>query len=92
MGGNMKQIIIGIIMIVVSLLMFGIVLDSVQTLLSWTSGGATIADFTGLEQLVTISPLLIFIGLLAGGGWLTFTGFKAGQEGGGRKKGARGLH
>jgi hypothetical protein len=78
-------------MIVVALLMFSIVLDSVQALLSWTSGGATISDFTGLEQLVTISPLFIFIGLLASGGWLTFSGFKAGREGGGGRR-ARRLH
>lgn len=91
MGGNIKAIVVGIIMIVVALLMFGIVLDSVQALLDWTSGGAVISDFTGLEQLVTISPLLIFIGLLAGGGWLTFKGFGAGEGGGGRHRG-RGLH
>ena len=85
MGGDMKKMIVGIIMIVVALLMFGIVLDSVATLLAWSSGGSTIATFTGLQQLVTISPLLIFIGLLAGGGWLTFSGFSGVRSSGGKK-------
>jgi hypothetical protein len=90
-GGNLGKIVMGIVMIVVAMLMFGIVLDSVDALISWTgTGGATIADYTGLEQLVTISPLLIWLGLLAGGGWLTFKGFAGEREG--RRKGNRGLH
>jgi hypothetical protein len=79
----------GVILIMVAFIMFAVVLDSVDTLLSWTgAGGTTLADFTGLEAIITIAPLLIFIGLLAGGGWLTFQGLRS--EGGG--KAGRGLH
>ena len=93
MGKNVSGIIIGLIMIVLALAMFPIVLDAVATLLAWTGGGSTLATFTGLTALVTITPLLVFIGLLAGGGWLTFSGFKGGGIGGGGKKSKNsGLH
>jgi len=90
-GDNMKTIVIGLLMIVIALAMFPIVLDSVAAVLAWTSGGSSISTFTGLEALVKISPLLIFIALLAGGGWLTFEGFKSTSSGGGSKS-SRGLH
>lgn len=90
MSGNFKTIVIGLLMIVIALAMFPIVLDSVAAVLAWTSGGSSIATFTGLEALVKISPLLIFIALLAGGGWLTFEGFRGGSSGG--SKSDRDLH
>lgn len=92
MGSDFRNIVVGIIMLVVSFLMFGVVLDSVDTLLSWTgAGGTTLADFTGLEAIIMIAPLLIFIGLLAGGGWLTISGIRGSVAAGGGRAG-RGLH
>lgn len=92
MGGDLRNVVIGVILLVISFLMFGVVLDSVDTLLAWTgAGGTTLADFTGLEAIITIAPLLIFIGLLAAGGWLTFAGLKGAAGGGGGKAGRR-LH
>lgn len=86
---QLTSIVIGIIMIMISFIMFGVVLDSVDTLLSWTgAGGTTLADFTGLTAIVTIAPLIIFIGLLAGGGWLTFRGLSMGGGG----KAGKSLH
>lgn len=89
---QLTMIVFGIIMLVISFIMFGMVLDSVDTLLSWTgAGGTTLEDFTGLPAIVTISPLLIFIGLLAGGGWLTFSGIR-GATSGGSKRASSNLH
>lgn len=93
MGKNVQYIIIGLIMIVLALAMFPIVLDAVATLLAWTGvGSASLSDFTGLTALVTITPLLVFIGLLGSGGWLTFKGFRSGGERSGGKKRGSGLH
>jgi hypothetical protein len=88
------KLVTGIIMIVISLLMFGIVLDSISTLLAWTSGGLTLEDFTGLQAIVSIAPLLIFLGLMTAGGWLTISGLKGefGSGGGGGGGRSRGLH
>ena len=86
---SIQSVVMGVILIMVAFIMFAVVLDSVDTLLSWVgAGGTTLADFTGLEAIITIAPLLIFIGLLAGGGWLTFQGLR----GGGGGKAGRGLH
>ena len=80
---KLGSLVTGIIVIVIAFLMFGIVLDAVDALVTRGLG-----DYTGLEAIVTISPMLIFLGLLAGGGWLTFTGLRG--EGGG--KAGRRLH
>jgi formate-dependent nitrite reductase membrane component NrfD len=77
---KMGTMVVGIIMMVVALIMFPIILDAVSTIL----GNANIADYTGLETMVAIAPLLVFIGLLAGGGWLTFKGLTAGRTGKGK--------
>jgi len=88
--GDTTKIVIGLVMIAVALIVFPIVLTGVDTILAWTgTGAATIADFTGLETLVSIAPLLIFIGLLVGGGILTFSGFKAVRAGGGGRSRSR---
>lgn len=75
---DMTKIVIGLVMIAVALIVFPIVMTGANEVLNWSgTGSATIADFTGLETLVKIAPLLIFIGFLAGGGILTFAGFRA---------------
>jgi hypothetical protein len=76
----MTTMIIGIIMMVVALIMFPIILDAVSTILA----DANLADYTGLETMVAIAPLIIFIGLLAGGGWLTFKGLTSGRSSSGK--------
>jgi len=79
MGRDTTKIVIGLVMIAVALIVFPLVMTAANEILQT----ATIADYTGLETLVAIAPLLIFISLIAGGGWLTFAGFKARAGGGG---------
>ncbi len=85
---DMSKMVVGIVMIAVCLIVFPIVLTAANEILQWTgTGSATISDFTGLETLVAISATLIYIGLLVGGGWLTFTGVKGyrrSKKGGGK--------
>ena len=72
---DMTKMVIGLVLIAVALIVFPIVMTGANEVLQWTgTGSATISDFTGLETLVQIAPLLIFIAFLAGGGILTFQG------------------
>jgi len=68
-GGKM---IIGLVMIALAIIIFPIVLSAVSTILA----DANIADYTGLSTLVAITPVLLWIGLIAGGGLLTFQGVR----------------
>lgn len=75
--GDMTKMVIGLVLIAVALIVFPIVMTGANEVLNWSgTGSATISDFTGLETLVAIAPLLIFIGFLAGGGVLTFQGIR----------------
>jgi len=67
------RIVGGIIAIVIAFILFPIILDGAATILA----DANLADYTGLEQLVEVSPLLIFVGMIFGGGMLTWTGIKS---------------
>lgn len=69
--GNSK-IFVGLIMIAVAFVIFPIVLEGAQVILT----DANLADYTGLETLVSIAPTLIFISMLLGGGLLTAIGIK----------------
>jgi predicted PurR-regulated permease PerM len=70
------MIVIGIVAIAISFILFPIVLDGAQAILT----DAHIADYTGLEAVVTISPLLVFVALLFGGGLLTFKGVQGARK------------
>jgi len=69
----MDKTFVGLILIAVGLIVFPVVLTGAATVLA----DANLADYTGLETLVKISPMLIFIGFLSSGGILTFQGVKA---------------
>ena len=69
----MDKTFVGLILIAVGLIVFPVVLTGAATILA----DANIADYTGLETLVEIAPLLIFIGFLGSGGVLTFQGIQA---------------
>lgn len=84
MGDTMK-LVIGIVMIAVCIIVFPIALSGIDTILNMGS----IGDYTGLETMVQITPLLIWIGVLLGGGLLTFQGFRGRMGGGGKGKKAR---
>jgi hypothetical protein len=52
---------IGFLLMLVFTLVFGIFLDGFATVLNWTSGGSSLADFTGLEQFIKFSPFIAWI-------------------------------
>lgn len=90
---GMTKMVIGLVLIAVALIVFPIVLTGTSEVLEWSStdNTTTISDFTGLETLVQIAPLLIFIGFLAGGGVLTFRGVQERRAGRRSGKSSRSL-
>jgi len=78
------KIVVGLIAIAIAFIVFPIVLDGIATVLL----DANIADYTGLEAVVSVTPLLVWVGLIFTGGLLTFQGVK-GSSGG--RKGKRSL-
>lgn len=72
MSGNVWRIVIGLVAIAISLILFPIVMDGVATILA----DANLADYTGLDALASVTPLLVFVGMLFTGGLLTFQGVK----------------
>lgn len=72
MNNNIWKVVGGIVCIAIALILFPIVLDGVQTILT----DANIADYTGLEAVASVTPLLVFVGLIFSGGFLTFTGVR----------------
>lgn len=63
---------LGFIAIAISLIIFPIVLTGVAAVTSHTH----IAAFTGLSDVANIAPLVIFVGLLFGGGYGMYSGYK----------------
>ena len=73
MGRDTMKIVLGIIAIAIAFIVFPIILDGAATILA----DANLADYTGLEAVVQVSPLLIFVSMLFTGGLLTFQGIKS---------------
>lgn len=73
LGAVDSKVFIGLVMIAVAFIIFPIVLTGAQAILT----DANIADYTGLSTLVKIAPTLIFIGMLLGGGLMTYVGAKS---------------
>lgn len=69
------KVFVGIILIAVSFIMFPIVLEGAATILD----DANLADYTGLETIVSIAPTLVFVSMLFGGGVMTYLGVKKGR-------------
>lgn len=76
MNNNVWKIVGGIVCIAIALILFPIVLDGVQTILT----DANLADYTGLEAVASVTPLLVFVGLIFSGGFLTFTGVQGARK------------
>jgi len=78
---SMLSMVMGIIAIAIAFVVFPIVLDATSGILTH----ADIANFTGLESIAQVAPLIVFVGLIAGGGFGLFQGIK-GMRGGRRGK------
>lgn len=76
MDKNLFSIVIGVVAIAISFIIFPIVLDGASTILA----DANIGDYTGLEAVVKVAPLIAFVGMLFGGGLLTFKGVSGWQS------------
>ena len=61
---------LGIVMIAIAFVIFPIVLDATDTVLA----SANITTYTGLQSVVKIAPLIVFVGLLFGGGFSLYSG------------------
>ena len=70
MGSSMISMVMGIIAIAIAFVIFPIVLDATSGILTHEG----IATFTGLSSIAKVAPLIVFVGLLAGGGFGLFKG------------------
>lgn len=78
---------IAMIFLAVGFIIYPIVLDSTDTILAWTYNGTssfTISDFTGLEPVAGITPLIVLLGFVVAGAITGFMGIRMirGTEGG----------
>ena len=64
------DIVLGIVMIAIAFVVFPVVIDGSDEILAATN----IASYTGLASVVKIAPLIVFVSMLFGGGFLTFRG------------------
>lgn len=80
---------IGMIFLAVGFIIYPIIMDATDSILAWSanvSGNAyTIADFTGLSNIVGIVPLVTLLGFVTAGAITGFMGIKMvkGEGGGG---------
>lgn len=76
------DIVLGIVMIAIAFVVFPVVLDGTDEIL----GATNIAQYTGLASVAKIAPLIVFVSMLFGGGFLTFRGIRT-YKGGSKDKG-----
>lgn len=76
MSNNIWKVVSGLVCIAIALILFPIVLDGVQTIVT----NANIADYTGLSAVAAVTPLLVFVGMIFSGGFLTFTGVQGARK------------
>ncbi|AQU06046.1 hypothetical protein B1775_04200 [Dehalococcoides mccartyi] len=73
----------GILGIAISLLFFPIALSGIDAVLN----NANLADYTGLETIVKITPMIVWVGIFLGSGLTLFFGVKGSR--GGKKSRSR---
>lgn len=66
---NMK-VVMGIVAISITFFIFPILMDGCVTILT----DAGIANYTGLADVVAVTPLILYVGLLFGGGAMIYSG------------------
>ena len=85
MGSGWK-IALGFVVIFMFTMIFGVFLDGFATVLNWTSGGSTLADFTGMSPMVKFTPVILWLLGIGAGGLLAYSGIQGvrhGKSGGG---------
>lgn len=66
------DLVLGIVMIAIAFVVFPVILDGTDEILAATN----IDNYTGLESVAKIAPLIVFVSMLFSGGLLTFRGVK----------------
>lgn len=69
--GPMMRIVMGVITLVVAFILFPIILTALDTI-----GSANLTNLTGVSSVYVIMPVVLFAGMLFGGGLLAWTGIK----------------
>jgi len=67
---NILTMVMGIIAIAIAFVIFPVVMDAVSTITTHTD----IANYTGLSSIANVAPLIVFVGLLASGGFAMYKG------------------
>ncbi|KSV16170.1 hypothetical protein DA01_08755 [Dehalococcoides mccartyi] len=80
-NSNAMKVVGGILGLAICLLFFPIALSGIDEVL----GNANLADYTGLETIVKITPMIIWVGIFLGSGLSLFFGIKGGRGGKGKK-------
>ncbi|MBA7604401.1 hypothetical protein ES703_11521 [subsurface metagenome] len=70
MRGSILAMVMGIIAIAIAFVIFPVVMDAVSTITTH----ADIAEYTGLASIAKVAPLIVFVGLLASGGFAMYKG------------------
>jgi len=72
MNSDTTKVIMGIVAIAITFFIFPIIMDGCVTIL--TDSG--IGSYTGLADVVRVTPLIMYVGLLFGGGSMIWSGTK----------------
>lgn len=81
MKGGMGTALMGLIMTAIAFILFPIVIEGTETIMGWTGTGGNITQFTGLQSVVQIAPMIVFVFVVFGGiGLATYGGVKAAKE------------
>jgi hypothetical protein len=82
MGGQHKEVFWGMIITALLFIVFPVLLTTVGTVMDWTGDGGNITQFTGLDSVLPIAPMLIFVAIMFGSVGLTvYGGVKSAREG-----------
>lgn len=83
LNSNTFKIVGGIVGIALCLLFFPIALSGIDAVLA----NANLADYTGLETIVKITPMIIWVSIFLGSALSVFSGVKGARRGGSRRRG-----
>jgi len=71
--GLNSGVLLGLVMIAISFIIFPIVMDGASEIL----GHSNVTDYTGLEEIAAIGPMLVFVTMLFGGvGVAAYSGYR----------------
>jgi ABC-type antimicrobial peptide transport system permease subunit len=82
LNSNTFKIVGGIVGIALCLLFFPIALSGIDTVLA----NPNIADYTGLETIAKITPMIIWVSIFLGSALAVFSGAKGSRRGGGKRR------